>query len=113
MHTMTATDAKTRFGQVLQTAMVEPVAIEKNGRELAFVISAQHYYRLQESIQLNRREFDAFVKALDVPAKAAQPNAAMRRALVRHKASVGVQGSLALSTAEVKRTSVRKATLAA
>ena len=47
MHTMTATHAKTRFGQVFQTALVEPVVIEKNGRELAFVISAQHYHQLQ------------------------------------------------------------------
>lgn len=113
MHTMTATDAKTRFGQVLQTALVEPVAIEKNGRELAFVISAQHYHQLQESIQLNRREFEAFVKALDAPAKLVQPNAAMRRALARHKASVVAQRSFAPSTIKVKRPPARKASLAA
>jgi antitoxin Phd len=49
MLTLTATDAKTRFGQVLQSALVEPVAIEKNGRELAYVISSQEYRRLQEA----------------------------------------------------------------
>jgi prevent-host-death family protein len=81
MLTLTATDAKTRFGQVLQSALVEPVAIEKNGRELAFVISSQEYYRLQDAIQLNRADFDAFIAAVDAPAK---PNAALVRAQKRH-----------------------------
>ena len=49
MLTLTATDAKTRFGQVLQSALVEPVAIEKNGRELAFIVSSKEYHRLQEA----------------------------------------------------------------
>jgi prevent-host-death family protein len=49
MLTLTATDAKTRFGQVLESALVEPVAIEKNGRQLAFVVSSQEYHRLQEA----------------------------------------------------------------
>ena len=113
MHTMTATHAKTRFGQVLQTALVEPVAIEKNGRELAFVVSAQHYHQLQESIQLNRREFDAFVKALDAPGKSGAPNAAMRRAMARHKAAVVMAKPASLEAAKVKRLPVRKASLAA
>jgi prevent-host-death family protein len=81
MLTLTATDAKTRFGQVLQSALVEPVAIEKNGRELAFVISSTQYHRLNEAIQLNRADFDAFLVALDTPGK---PNAALRRAKQRH-----------------------------
>ena len=85
MLTMTATDAKTRFGQVLQTALVEPVAIEKNGLELAFVISAQMYRSMQESIRLTRGELDAFLVAMDAPAK---PNAALRRAQARHAAMV-------------------------
>jgi len=83
MLTMSATDAKTRFGQVLQAALVEPVAIEKNGRELAFVISAQQYHSMQESIRLTRSEFDAFLAAIDAPAA---PNAALRRAQARHAA---------------------------
>lgn len=81
MLTLTATEAKTRFGQVLQSALVEPVAIEKNGRELAFVVSSQEYHRLQGAIQLNRTDFDAFLAAIDAPGK---PNAALRRANTRH-----------------------------
>ena len=49
MLTLTATDAKTRFGQVLQSAMVEPVAIEKNGTEMAFVLSSAAYHRMQDA----------------------------------------------------------------
>jgi prevent-host-death family protein len=82
MLTLTATDAKTRFGQVLQSALVEPVAIEKNGRELAFIVSSQEYRRLQEAIQLKRVDFDAFISAIDAPAK---PNAALLRAQKRHQ----------------------------
>ena len=81
MLTLTATDAKTRFGQVLQSALVEPVAIEKNGRELAFVVSSQEYHRLQDAIQLKRADFDAFMAAIDAPTK---PNAALLRAQKRH-----------------------------
>jgi prevent-host-death family protein len=82
MLTLTATDAKTRFGQVLQSALVEPVAIEKNGRELAYVVSSAQYHRLQEAIQLKRADFDAFISAIDAPAK---PNAALLRAQKRHQ----------------------------
>lgn len=81
MLTLTATDAKTRFGQVLQSALVEPVAIEKNGRELAYVVSSTEYHRLNEAIQLNRSDFDAFLSALDA---SNNPNAALLRAKRRH-----------------------------
>ncbi len=85
MLTLTATDAKTRFGQVLQFALVEPVAIEKNGRELAFVISSEQFHSMQASIRLKRSEFDAFLLALDAPAP---PNAALLRAKRLHAKTV-------------------------
>lgn len=43
---MSATDAKNKFGQVLELAQSEPVAIQKNGRDVAFVVSAQQFNRL-------------------------------------------------------------------
>lgn len=46
MAKMTATDAKNKFGQLLDMAQAEPVAIEKNGREVAYVISAEQYASL-------------------------------------------------------------------
>jgi prevent-host-death family protein len=49
MSTITATDAKNRFGQVLETAQREPVHIQKNGRDVGVLISPEEYRRLQEA----------------------------------------------------------------
>jgi prevent-host-death family protein len=46
MAEMSATEAKNKFGQVLEMAQSEPVAIQKNGRDVAFVVSAQQFNRL-------------------------------------------------------------------
>ena len=46
MAEITATDAKNRFGQVLEMAQAEPVRIQKNGRDVAVVLSAEQYARL-------------------------------------------------------------------
>jgi prevent-host-death family protein len=48
MAEMTATDAKNKFGQVLEMAQAEPVAIQKNGRDVAYVVSAEQYHALVE-----------------------------------------------------------------
>jgi prevent-host-death family protein len=47
MSTITATDAKNKFGQVLDEAQHEPVHVQKNGRDVAVVISAAEYQRLR------------------------------------------------------------------
>ena len=47
MSAFTATDAKNKFGQVLEMAQAEPVAIQKNGRDVAFVVSAEQFHILQ------------------------------------------------------------------
>ncbi|MDD5232650.1 MAG: type II toxin-antitoxin system Phd/YefM family antitoxin [Syntrophales bacterium] len=41
-----ATDAKNKFGHLLEMAITEPVAIEKQGRRVAVIISAAEYERL-------------------------------------------------------------------
>lgn len=46
MAEITATDAKNRFGQVLEMAQAEPVRIQKNGRDVAVVLSPEQYARL-------------------------------------------------------------------
>jgi prevent-host-death family protein len=46
MAKMTATDAKNKFGQVLEMAQSEPVGIQKNGRDVAYVVSAEQYEAL-------------------------------------------------------------------
>lgn len=43
MSEMTATDAKNRFGQLLEMARVEPVHVQKNGRDVAVVLSPERY----------------------------------------------------------------------
>lgn len=48
MAEMSATDAKNRFGEVLELARKEPVRIQKNGRDVAVVISAEEYAQLKE-----------------------------------------------------------------
>ncbi|KKB11488.1 hypothetical protein VE25_12340 [Devosia geojensis] len=49
MSTITATDAKNKFGQVLEEAQREPVRIQKNGRDVAVLLSAAEYERLQRA----------------------------------------------------------------
>lgn len=43
-----ATEAKNRFGHLLEMAMSEPVAIEKKGRTVAVILSFAEYQRLTE-----------------------------------------------------------------
>ena len=43
MKTMQATDAKNRFGEMLDDAATEPVLIQKNGRDVAVVMSRAEY----------------------------------------------------------------------
>ena len=48
MRNMSAHDAKSRFGQLLDTARHEPVTIEKHGRAVAVVISKEDYDEIQQ-----------------------------------------------------------------
>jgi prevent-host-death family protein len=45
---ISATDAKNRFGEVLEMARKEPVRIQKNGRDVAVMLSAEEYAALAE-----------------------------------------------------------------
>lgn len=45
MKTMQATDAKNRFGELLEEAASGPVRIQKNGRDVAVVMSSAEYDR--------------------------------------------------------------------
>ncbi len=46
MKTINATQAKNQFGQLLDDAQAEPVAIQKNGRNVAVVVSADEFRRI-------------------------------------------------------------------
>lgn len=52
---VTATQAKNRFGQVLEQAQRAPVVIEKAGRRHSIVLSADQYDALLEAQQKGRR----------------------------------------------------------
>jgi len=48
MYGAAATEVKNKFGQILEKAMTEPIAIEKNGRKVAVMMSMSEYQRLLE-----------------------------------------------------------------
>jgi prevent-host-death family protein len=63
MDTMTAADAKTNFGVLLDKAQREPVTISKNGRPVAVVMSVTAYEEQQRlKLELLRQEVN---KGLD------------------------------------------------
>lgn len=81
MSAISATDAKNRFGQVLEMARTEPVHVQKNGRDVAVVLSPEDYSRLRrdaakptvnplvvklhgESVERYRRVYEALAKQL-------------------------------------------------
>lgn len=47
MRTMAALEAKNRFGELLDAAQREPVTIEKHGRAVAVMVSAEDYKELE------------------------------------------------------------------
>ena len=51
MSEVTATDAKNRFGQMLEMAQREPVRIQKGDREIAVLISADRFRALETAEQ--------------------------------------------------------------
>ena len=65
MVTMTSADAQNRFGQMLETAQQETVAITRHGRPAAFVVSSREMADLLELKRRRRqagREFAAWRK---------------------------------------------------
>jgi prevent-host-death family protein len=79
MAAVTATDAKNRFGQMLEMARTEPVHIQKNGRDVGVLISPEEFQRyrqmsetpkvrpaveemLQKSIERRRSVYEALAK---------------------------------------------------
>jgi prevent-host-death family protein len=47
MKTVTALEAKTRLGELLETAQRQPVSVTRNGRPSVVIISAESYQRRQ------------------------------------------------------------------
>jgi antitoxin Phd len=49
MKTLTATDAKNRFGLLIDMAQAEPVRITRRGRDVAIVLSPEEFRRMSEA----------------------------------------------------------------
>ncbi len=47
MQTLSGRDAKYNFGQLIDTARVEPVTFEKHGRPVVAVLAVEEYQRLK------------------------------------------------------------------
>lgn len=48
MGTMSATDAKNKFGQLLELARTEPVRIQKNGRDVGVMVSPEQFAAMEK-----------------------------------------------------------------
>lgn len=49
MKTLTATDARNRFGELIDMAQVEPVRVQRRGRDAAVVLSPKEFRRLMDA----------------------------------------------------------------
>ncbi len=68
MKTFAATEAKQRFGAVIDAAQREPVVIQRQNRDVAIVLSPEDYERIRK---FNTFELD---KAWDELSRQAQAN---------------------------------------
>ena len=81
MRDITASDAKNRFGELLDTVQGEPVVIRRNGRDVAVVVSAAEFARLREGAGGGQAVPSERVKALH--AESARRYASVYEALAR------------------------------
>ena len=49
MKSFSASDAKNRFGQLIDMAQAEPVRVQRQGRDVAIVMSPEEFRRLAEA----------------------------------------------------------------
>ena len=66
MKHVSSTEAKQRFAAVLDAAQHEPVAIRRQNREVAVVLSTREYDRLRG---LNIQEFESFCDQMCIRAR--------------------------------------------
>lgn len=49
MKTLSASDAKNRFGKMIDMAQAEPVRVQRQGRDVAVVLSPEEFRRLSQA----------------------------------------------------------------
>lgn len=79
MLTMTASEARQGFADVLEAARKEPVVIQRQKRDVAVVMSMDEYQRL---VHLNVAEFQRFSDSVGAKAKDAGLTEAMLQELL-------------------------------
>ena len=66
MKNISANEAKSHFGQLLDTARREPVTIEKHGRPVAVILSTEDYNELEQiKLEHLRAEMQVGIDQLD------------------------------------------------
>ena len=66
MQNISANEAKSHFGQLLDTARQEPVTIEKHGRPVAVIMSTEDYNELEQiKLEHLRAEMKVGIDQLD------------------------------------------------
>lgn len=76
MVTMTSAEAQNRFGQLLDTAQREPVAITRHGRPAAFVVSPSDMEEILREKERRKKAVEAFKAWSERAAKEMTPAAA-------------------------------------
>jgi len=71
MTTVTALEAKNRFGKLLEMAQRGPVTITKNGRESAVIMSPETFQQFDKIDQLNRQRF---IRSMAAASREAEKN---------------------------------------
>lgn len=64
MHTVTSVEAQNRFGELLDNAQREPVAITRRGRTAAYIVSGEAYRALTERAAARGGEVAAYFDAI-------------------------------------------------
>lgn len=67
MHYVSATDAKQAFAATIEKAQHEPVVIRRQNRDIAVILSAQDYERMQ---RINKEDFQQFRQRMGAYAQA-------------------------------------------
>lgn len=49
MKSFSASDAKNRFGQLIDMAQAEPVRVQRQGRDVAIILSPEEFRRMAEA----------------------------------------------------------------
>jgi prevent-host-death family protein len=77
MQSITASEAKNKFGQLLEMAQAEPIRILKNGRDVAVMLSPEDFKRLLDNksnvnpvvIKLHEKSMSRWAKVYEALAK--------------------------------------------